>query len=69
MGLLSAWRKAGQRELRRPLLALPDLVQQHLVARFALEVLQRGIGLRNVAEVNLFGSAGVGLHGDVGRLA
>src|SRR5208283_4775773 len=62
-------RPKGQRELRRSLFALPDLTQQRLVARVALEVLRRGVGLRNVGKVDLLGPVLVGLHRDAGELS
>src|SRR5450755_2669217 len=68
-GQRSDRRPKGQRELRRSLFALPDRTQQRLVTRVALEVLWRGIGLRDVGKVDLLGPVVVGLHGDAGDLS
>src|ERR1035438_770253 len=62
-------RPKGQRELRRSLFALPGRTQQRLVTRVALEVLRRGIGLRDVGKVDLLGPVVVGLHRDAGELS
>jgi len=59
-------RPKGQREPRWPLTATPDLAQQGLVARVTLEILRRGVGLRDVGKVDLLGPVLIGLHRDVG---
>jgi hypothetical protein len=59
-------RLKGQREPRWPLTATPDLAQQGLVARVTLEILRRGVGLRDVGKVDLLGPVLIGLHRDVG---
>src|ERR1035437_3580251 len=58
-------RPKWQREPRRSLLATPDLAQQDSVARVTLEVLRRGVGLRDIGKVDRLSPVITGHHRDV----
>jgi hypothetical protein len=69
VGERSGWLPERQREPRQPLLTVPHLGQQRLLARRPAEVLRRGVALCNVTEVDHLGPVLGRRHQDLGGLA